>query len=119
MVAIPRKEAKTNMDLIFCNDKKPSIETDPIIKRPTNTATPIITLLLMFKNLYARNAKIKKPKSMIADTTVLPEKNPGTKKQSCIKSHKRRRNPVTAIQFLAIRSQKRPLLLEDSVVSGG
>ena len=51
MVAIPRKEAKTNIDLIFCNDKKPSIETDPIIKRPTNTATPIITLLLMFKNL--------------------------------------------------------------------
>ena len=51
IVAIPKKEAKTNIDLIFCNDKKPSIETDPIIKRPTSTATPIITLLLMFKNL--------------------------------------------------------------------
>ena len=30
IVASPKKEAKTNIDLIFCNDKKPSIETDPI-----------------------------------------------------------------------------------------
>ena len=56
---------------------------------------------------------------MIADTTVLPEKNPGTKKHNSIKRPKRSKNPVTAIQFFAIRSQKRLLLLEVSVVSGG
>ncbi len=44
---------------------------------------------------------------MIADTTVLPEKNPGTKKHSSIKRPKRSKNPVTAIQFFAMRSQKR------------
>ena len=56
---------------------------------------------------------------MIADTTVLPEKNPGTKKHSNIKRPKRSKNPVTAIQFFAMRSQKRLLLLEVSVISGG
>ena len=51
MVARPKKDANTNIDLIFCKDRNPSIETDPIIKSPTNTATPIITLLFTFKNL--------------------------------------------------------------------
>ena len=51
MVASPKNEANTNIDFIFCRDKKPSIETDPIMKSPTKTATPIMTLLFTFKNL--------------------------------------------------------------------
>ena len=56
------------------------METEPIIKRPTKTATPMMTLLLIFKNLYAMKANIKNPNKMIAETTVLPEKKPGTRK---------------------------------------
>ena len=71
MVARPKKDANTNIDLMFCKDRNPSIETDPIIKSPTNTATPIITLLFTFKNLQAIKAKIRKPNKIIADTTEL------------------------------------------------
>ena len=59
IVAKPRNEAKTNIDFIFCRERKPSMETEPIIKRPTKTATPMMTLLLIFKNLYAMKANIK------------------------------------------------------------
>ena len=51
IVARPKNDAKTNIDFIFCMDKKPSMETDPIMKRPTKTATPMMTLLFTFKNL--------------------------------------------------------------------
>ena len=117
IVAIPKNEAKTNIDFIFCRDRKPSMETDPIIKRPTKTATPIMTLLLIFKNLYAMKANIKKPNKIIAETTVLPEKKPGTRKHKRINKPNNNKNPVTAIQFLAIKSQNTLLLLVISVSS--
>ena len=114
---MPKNEAKTNIDFIFCRDRKPSMETDPIIKRPTKTATPIMTLLLIFKNLYAMKANIKKPNRIIAETTVLPEKKPGTRKHRRINKPNNNKNPVTAIQFLAIKSQNTPLLFIVSVSS--
>ena len=117
IVAKPRNEAKTNIDFIFCRDRKPSMETEPIIKRPTKTATPMMTLLLMFKNLYAMKANIKNPNKMIAETTVLPEKKPGTRKHRRINKPNNNKNPVTAIQFLAIKSQNTLLLLIVSVSS--
>ena len=93
------------------------METEPIIKRPTKTATPMMTLLLIFKNLYAMKANIKNPNKIIAETTVLPEKKPGTRKHRRINNPNNNKNPVTAIQFLAIKSQNKLLLFIVSVSS--
>lgn len=51
MVARPKKDANTSIDLILLRDKNPSKDTDPIIKSPISTETPIIILRFIFRNL--------------------------------------------------------------------
>ena len=60
---------------------------------------------------------IKKPKKIIADTTVLPEKKPGTRKHNSMNKANKRRNPVTAIQLREINSQNKLLLAVSSFAS--
>ena len=110
IVANPKNAENTSMDLMFWTDRNPSIETDPIIKSPIKTETPIITLLLIFRNLYATKASIKKPKNITAETTVRPEKKPGTRKQSIMNNASNNKKPTTTIQFLEIISKNKLLL---------
>ena len=49
-VAKPRNAAKTNIDFIFINVKKPGIVSDPIINNPIKTDIPTKTLLVPLIN---------------------------------------------------------------------
>ena len=73
-VAKPRNAAKTNIDFIFINVKKPGIVNDPIINNPIKTDIPTKTLLVPLINLLMTPIKITNARKIKKETKVLPEK---------------------------------------------
>ena len=84
-VAKPKKAAKTNIDFIFNNVKKPGIVNEPMMNKPIRTDIPVNTLFVPFIYLLITPMNIIKAKKIKNETNVLPEKKPSAINDTNIK----------------------------------